>query len=57
MDTGPEQRFIGVDVSHAGDVALIEHERLDRDSAAAREPAEVLGREFRVERLDPEPQR
>ena len=30
VDPGPEQRLVGVDVPHAGDPALVEHERLDR---------------------------
>ena len=38
MDARPEKRFIGVDVADARDPPLVQHERLDRRPAAAREP-------------------
>ena len=38
MDPGAEQRLVGVDVADPGDPPLVEHERLDRRLAAARDP-------------------
>ena len=46
VDAGAEQRLVGVDVAHARDAPLVEQERLDRRAAAARQRAQVLGREL-----------
>ena len=48
MDPGAEQRLVGVDVADAGDLALIEQERLDRRAADPRERVEVRAREARA---------
>ena len=54
MQAGAEEGLVGVDVADAGDVRLVEEERLERRAAAGGALAEDLGRELCRERLDPE---
>src|SRR5690348_15314212 len=51
MNACPVQRLVGVDVSHPGDPALIEEQRLDRCAASLRDGAQVLWRESLIQRL------
>src|ERR1700730_1634238 len=57
MHPRAEERLIGVDVADTGDSPLVEQERLDGSSPAARQRPEVLGREALLERLQSKPGR
>src|SRR5437660_7259714 len=55
VDLCTPERFVGVDVSHAGERALIEERRLDRRTAAGETIAERARGEAAVQRLGAEP--
>ena len=55
VDLRPEQRLVGVDVSHAGHALLVQEERLHRLPASARLVAQGGGGEVGAERLHAEP--
>ncbi len=57
VDPRAVERLVGVDVPHAGDLALVEQERLHRRAARARERVQVRAREVGRERLHAEPPR
>jgi hypothetical protein len=52
VDAGAEQRLVGVDVPHAGELRLVEQERLDRRAPPACERAQTLGGELGPQGLD-----
>ena len=54
MDPRAEQRLVGVDVPDAGDVALVEQERLDRRPAPAARRRSVAPSSAPDERLEPQ---
>src|SRR5947208_2024856 len=51
MDASTVERLVGVDVSHAGDPALIEQHRLDGCPSPLRDGTQVLWRESLIQRL------
>ncbi len=57
MDARPEQRLVRVDVAHAGDLALIQQQRLDRHPAPLCKPPQVFRRVPLLEWLQAEPSR
>ncbi len=55
VDSGPEQAFVGVDISDADDSLRIHQEQLYRHAVAAGERVQALGIERRQQRFDAEP--
>src|SRR5215471_9750173 len=51
MNSSAEERFVGVNVAHADDEAVIHQRELDRRAPAASGAIEVIGVEFTGERL------